>query len=217
MTGAVSTASDAGLGVLDLLWLVGAVFLGSVVPVVPTGAAVSAAAALARQAPLEVAVVVLLAGAGAWAGDLVTVALARAGARGPLRRVVGRLRADSELVRRRERALARHSLRVLVIGRVVPAARIPTLVAAGAADIPARRLAGRDALACLCWALLYTAIGVAGRSVFGSPAVAVGVVSGVVLAVSVLGSQLARRRRHNSAVGRRGTRPQTGERRRADG
>jgi membrane protein DedA with SNARE-associated domain len=60
--------------------LFGGVLLGSVVPVVPTGAVVGAAAAIATSTDrMDLWLVVLLATLGALLGDLITFAAARGG------------------------------------------------------------------------------------------------------------------------------------------
>ncbi len=83
-----------GLGIGGLLGLLGFVAFGSVVPVLPTGAAVSAAAVLARDNHRwEIVLVVLFGAAGAYVGDLVMYVVLRiAGA--PLAERIGWLHAD---------------------------------------------------------------------------------------------------------------------------
>ena len=118
---------------LLVLWAI--VAFGSIIPVVPTGAAVSGAAVLAGQdEPLEILLVVLLGAAGAYAGDLVTYgALSAAGT--PLARRMGWLpdgepeAAESRLARLRT-GIEAQELRTLVVSRLVPAGRIPVLLVA---------------------------------------------------------------------------------------
>ena len=83
-----------GIGPVGLLILFGFVAFGSIIPVVPTGAAVSGAAVLARaEHPWELVLVVAFGAAGAYAGDVVTYGvLHRAGA--PLAQRIGWLQKD---------------------------------------------------------------------------------------------------------------------------
>ena len=69
----------AELGALGWLFLV--VLFGAIVPIVPTGAAVSSAAALAfhEKNPLIILLVIAFGAAGAYLGDLVMYAMCRAG------------------------------------------------------------------------------------------------------------------------------------------
>jgi len=61
-------------------WLALVVAFGAIVPIIPTGAAVSGAAALAfHDHPLLILLVIAAGAAGAYAGDLVMYAMCRAG------------------------------------------------------------------------------------------------------------------------------------------
>ncbi|MET8907802.1 VTT domain-containing protein [Micromonospora sp. NPDC004551] len=155
----------ATLGALGSLLLV--VLFGSVVPVVPTGAAVSGAAALAaHQHPLTVVLVVLAGAAGAYVGDLATFRLLGWSGGRVARRLPG-LR-----VQRIDRVPARvREARVstLLVSRLIPGGRIPVLLAAAVAGLAWRRFAVANAPASLLWSVLYAAIGVLGRAVFPEP------------------------------------------------
>ena len=64
----------------SLAWLFAVVAIGAIVPVVPTGAAVSGAAALAfHDNPLLIVLVIAAGAAGAYVGDLAMYAMCRAG------------------------------------------------------------------------------------------------------------------------------------------
>ncbi len=174
----------------------GGVLLGSVLPVVPTGAIVGAAAALATSTGrLDLAVVLLLSTLGAWIGDVLTFAVCRLGGPAAVRWVARGQHADRiEEVREQFR---RHGWLIVVIGRLLPAGRIPVLLAAGALAYPWRRLLPASLLAATLWAAAYALIGVASGGVFDNPLVATLVATLLVLLVGgVLNLVQTRRRRH---------------------
>jgi len=167
-----------GLGPVGLLVIAALVALGATVPVVPTGAVVSAGAALAlAERPWELVLVVLAGAAGAYAGDLATYAvLRRAGT--PLAQRVGWLHADDPdgtLQQLRARLEARE-VRSLLLSRLVPGGRIPVLLAAALGGYPLRRFASADVAAALLWSCAYAAIGALGGTLVPDPQVAVVVV-----------------------------------------
>lgn len=177
-----------------LLALAGAVLLGAVLPVLPTGAAVSAGAVLAsHDRPLLSLTGVLIAGAGgAYLGDLIVYAACRAGGVGLARRV-GWLRDSAGMERLREQ-LAKNETTVLLTSRLVPGGRVPVLLTAGVAGYPWRRFAVVDLTASILWAALYMAIGLLGFALFDEPWE--GVVAAIVLVVLVTAvSRLIRARR----------------------
>nr|WP_204342233.1 VTT domain-containing protein [Micromonospora terminaliae] len=179
------------MGALGSLLLV--VLLGSVVPVVPTGAAVSGAAALAaHQHPVTVVLVVLAGAVGAYVGDLATFRLLGWGGGSMARRVPG-LRADQRIdrvpVRVREARVS-----TLLVSRLIPGGRIPVLLAAAVAGLAWRRFAVANAPASLLWSVLYAAIGVLGRAVFPEPWESVVVAILLVVVISQALGWLNRRR-----------------------
>lgn len=158
-------------GTFDLWYLfalAGAVFLGAVLPVVPTGAAVSAAAVLAMHSEPIGLVGVLIAGAGgAYLGDLVVYAACRAGGERLARRV-GWLRNSTSLTTLRDR-LADHEISVLLTSRLIPGGRVPVLLSAGLAGYPWHRFALVDLSASILWSAVYMAIGLLGSALFKDP------------------------------------------------
>ena len=175
--------------------LFGGVLLGSVVPVVPTGAVVGAGAAFAVSAhELDLALVVALATLGAWIGDLVTFAICRFGGPSAVRWVARGQHADRiEEVRDQ---FHRHGWQIVVVGRLLPAGRIPVLLAAGALAYPWRRLLPASLLAASLWAVAYASLGVLSGGIFDSPLVAVLLATVLVLLVgAVLNLVGAHRRR----------------------
>lgn len=181
----------------------GGVLLGSIVPVVPTGAVVSAAAALAVTGGLSLPLVLGVSVAGALIGDLVTFGAAKLGSVAVLRRVA-RGQSPERLAAVRER-FARQGLLLVVVGRLVPAGRIPVLLAAGTLDHPWRRLVPAALLACLLWAAAYALLGILSGGLFGTPLVAMLVATAlvfVVAGVSALVPRLRARRRARPEAGR---------------
>ena len=171
------------------------VLLGSIVPVVPTGAVVGAAAALAvTGGNLNLVAVVGIATVAAVIGDLVTFAIARFGGPAAVRWVARGQHA--ERVEEVADQFHRHGWLIIVVGRLLPAGRIPVLLAAGALGYPWRRLVPAALLAACLWAVAYTLIGVASGGIFDSPLIATLVASLLVLVVgAVLNLAGSRRRR----------------------
>jgi membrane protein DedA with SNARE-associated domain len=170
------------------------VLLGSIVPVVPTGAVVGAGAALAVSGDeLYLFVVVLLAVAGAVLGDLITFAVCRFGGPRALRWVArGQNAGRVDEVRDQFR---RHGWQIIVVGRLLPAGRIPVLLAAGALAYPWRRLVPATVAACVIWAVAYAALGVLSGGIFDSPLLATLLATVLVLVVGGVLNLVSSRRR----------------------
>ena len=66
----------------------------------------------------------------------------------------------------------RHGWQIIVVGRLLPAGRIPVLLAAGALAYPWRRLVPASTVAALLWAIAYAALGVLSGGIFDSPLLA---------------------------------------------
>ncbi|MGW7435223.1 DedA family protein [Streptomyces sp. NPDC054849] len=161
------------------------VSLGALVPVIPTGALVSSAAVVAfhQQAlPLGVLLVFAVSALAAFTGDLALYWLGQRGvrSRGGSRWLEAlRGRATPERLEQAQTKLDEHGVLVLVVSRLVPAGRIPVMLACLLAQMPLRRFARGDGLACLAWAATYGLIGILGGSLFTEPW------KGVVLAVGL--------------------------------
>ncbi len=156
----------AELGALGWLFLV--VSFGAIVPVVPTGAAVSGAAALAfHDNPLVVVFVIAAGAAGAYAGDLVMYAMCRTGGEQLARRLRW-LRDEEHLAAVKER-LQRSQIPVLLVSRLIPGGRVPVLLAAAFVGIGWRTFVIANLPACALWSAVYAGIGVAGGSIFPEP------------------------------------------------
>jgi len=165
------------------------VVLGSLVPVVPTGALVSSAAVVAfhQTEPVALAVVFGVAALAAFLGD---VALYWLGLRGVRSRggsrVLHRLqeRVDDGTLDRSQRQLEEHGAAVLVLSRLIPAGRLPVMVACLLAEMPLRRFVRGDIVACLAWAASYQLIGILGGSLFPEPWQGVALAVGLTFAIA---------------------------------
>ncbi|WP_239162423.1 DedA family protein [Paractinoplanes rishiriensis] len=135
----------------------------------PTGAAVSGAAALAfhENHPATIVFVIAAGAAGAYAGDLVMYAACRLGGEQLARRVRW-LRDEEHLASVKER-LQRSQVPVLLVSRLIPGGRVPVLLAAAFVGLAWRTFVVANVPACALWASVYAAIGVAGGSIFPEP------------------------------------------------
>ncbi|OIJ88316.1 DedA family protein [Streptomyces colonosanans] len=164
------------------------VLVGALVPVVPTGALVSSAAVVAfhQTAPFSLVLVFVVAALAAFLGDLVLYWLGRRGMRsqnGSRWLQAIRDRAPEDRLAQAQRKLGDHGVTVLTLSRLVPAGRIPVMLACLMARMPLRDFARGDAPACLAWAATYQLIGILGGSLFPEPWE--GVVTAVVLTLTV--------------------------------
>ncbi|MEU9156172.1 VTT domain-containing protein [Streptomyces sp. NPDC048417] len=160
------------------------VLIGALVPVVPTGALVSSAAVVAfhQTAPFALALVLVTASLAAFLGDAALYWLGRRGMRsknGSRWLAAIRARAPEDRLEQAQEKLAEHGVMVLVLSRLVPAGRIPVMLACLLAEWPLRRFARGNAPACVAWAATYQLIGILGGSLFPEPW------EGVVLAVAL--------------------------------
>jgi membrane protein DedA with SNARE-associated domain len=150
------------------------VVLGALVPVVPTGAVVSSAAVVAfhQSDPLSMLYTFLVASAAAFLGDLALYWLGRRGVESKNgSRWLEKLRehAPDERLTQAQEKLAEHGVAVLVLSRLVPAGRVPVMLACLLAKWPMRSFARGDVWACLSWAATYQLIGILGGSLFPRP------------------------------------------------
>ena len=196
---AVLAASWTDPSSLGYPLVLGGVLLGSVVPVVPTGAVVGAAAAVAVTTDqLSLTLVLLVSTLGAFLGDVITFAVCRSG--GPAAvRWVSRGRHAERLDEVREQ-FRRHGWQIIVAGRLLPAGRIPVLVAAGALAYPWRRLLPASFAAGVIWAVAYALLGVVSGGIFDSPLVATLIATGLVLVVGLVLNLVSSRRRTAAAA-----------------
>ncbi|MEU8952836.1 VTT domain-containing protein [Streptomyces sp. NPDC048518] len=167
------------------------VVIGALVPVVPTGALVSSAAVVAvhQTAPFSLLLVFGVAAFAAFLGDVALYWLGRRGMRsknGSRWLAAIRDRAPEERLAQAQAKLKDHGVMVLVLSRLVPAGRIPVMLACLMAKMPLRQFARGDIPACLAWAVTYQLIGILGGSLFKEPweGVAVAVVLTVLISVA---------------------------------
>ncbi|MFG2626199.1 DedA family protein [Streptomyces sp. NPDC048473] len=187
-----STQQAVGYPSLFLL-----VALGSLVPVVPTGALVSSAAvvALHQSSPFSLLIVFGVASAAAFLGDICLYWLGQRGVRSKngskwLKTISDR--AAPERLAQAQQKLDEHGAVVLVLSRLVPAGRIPVMLACLLGRMPLRRFARGDVPACLAWAATYQLIGILGGSLFPEPWQ--GVVAAVGLTLLISGTPAVWRR-----------------------
>jgi membrane protein DedA with SNARE-associated domain len=149
---------------------------------VPTGAAVSGAAALAmHNNPATIVLVIAGGAAGAYAGDLGMYAMCRAGGE-PLARRLRWLRDEEHLSAVKDR-LQKSQVPVLLVSRLLPGGRVPVLLAAAFLGLSWRTFVVANAPACALWSFVYAGIGVAGGSIFAEPWE--GVLAAIILVVLV--------------------------------
>lgn len=178
-------AADGGAAAVSYPLVAGSVLLGSIVPVLPTGPIVAGAAALAQSTSgLSFVLVVLLAAAAAFGGDVVTFAVCRSQGSRALNWLVARH--DSQRLDWARDQIGRHAWRFIIVGRVLPAGRIPVLLAAGSSRYAWKAFLPAGAMAALIWAALYAVVGVVGGALFDSPLVAVGAAVLLALLVTAL-------------------------------
>lgn len=189
---AESTQQAVGYPSLFLL-----VLIGALVPVVPTGALVSSATvvALHQTAPFSLALVFVTASLAAFLGDAMLYCLGRRGLgseNGSRWLEAIRSRAPEERLRQAQEMLADHGVTVLVVSRLLPAGRIPVMLACLLARWPLRRFSRGNLPACLAWAVTYQLIGLLGGSLFSEPWA--GLITAIALTVLLSAAPTAWRR-----------------------
>jgi membrane protein DedA with SNARE-associated domain len=166
------------------------VVLGSLLPVIPTGTLVSGAAVVAlhqRLPPLSLLCVFVVASLAAFLGDIALYWLGRRG--------VGSKNGSRWLERLRRRAapgrlkqaqgkLEEHGATVLVVSRLVPAGRIPVMLACLLSRMGTRAFMRGDIPACLAWALTYQLVGLLGGTLFPQPWEGVAAAVGLTVVIS---------------------------------
>src|SRR3954447_18195631 len=143
--------------------LLALVAMDGLIPLVPGEGAVLTGSILAAGGDLNVVLVFAAAFAGAFAGDNAAYGAGRLLGRRAIDRLARgersreRVHWARELIRRRGRS-------IIVVARFVPGGRTATTLAAGSLEMPWRRFAAADALACGAWAAYVTALGYLGGS-----------------------------------------------------
>jgi membrane protein DedA with SNARE-associated domain len=207
-TGAVSPESaQQAIGYPSLFLLV---MLGALVPVIPTGAVVSSAGAVAfhqSNAPLASLLVFAVATAAAFAGDALLYWLGRRGVRsrnGSRWLAWMRGQAAPEPLERARRRLERGgSTVVLLVSRLIPAGRIPVMLACLLARMPVHVYLRGNLPAALAWAATYQLIGLLGGALFPHPWQ--GVAAAVALTLLIAATPPLWRRARGARVARAAT------------
>ncbi|MER5253560.1 MULTISPECIES: VTT domain-containing protein [unclassified Streptomyces] len=179
-------STQQALGYPSLFLLI---VLGALVPVVPTGALVSSAAVVAvhQEAPFALLLVFGVSAFAAFLGDMALYWLGRRGMHsknGSRWLAAIRDRAPEDRLAQAQDKLADHGVLVLVLSRLVPAGRIPVMLACLMAKMPLREFARGDVPACLAWAVTYQLIGILGGSLFKEPWEGVVVAVGLTVLIS---------------------------------
>ncbi|MFG1811790.1 DedA family protein [Streptomyces sp. NPDC049040] len=176
------------------------VVLGSLIPVVPTGAIVSSAAVVAfhQTDPFALLGVFCVASFAALLGDIGLYVLGLRGVRSRngsrwLHRLQARV--DEHTLAAAQHRLDEHGAAVLVLSRLLPAGRIPVMVACLMSEMPLRRFVRGDVPACLAWAATYQLIGILGGSLFPEPWQGVALAVGLTFAIAA-GPAVVRHFRH---------------------
>jgi membrane protein DedA with SNARE-associated domain/uncharacterized membrane protein YvlD (DUF360 family) len=177
------------------------VLLGSIIPIVPTGAVVGAAAAVAMTSPdLSIPLVLLISTAAAYIGDVTTYAIARLGGDPAVRWLARHQHADR--VSNVRKQFGKRGWQIVVVGRLLPAGRIPVLLAAGALAYPWRRFLPTALIAAAIWALAYALLGVISGNIFDSPLIASLLATLLVLLVTVAMAVIARQQHRSPDAGK---------------
>jgi membrane-associated protein len=178
----------------------------AMLPVLPSETIVIAAAVLAANGHLNIALIVIAAALGALLGDNGAYAVGHSG----LRRLADRF-LDSEKSRRRlgwaRSQLQHHGVWIIVVARFIPGGRTATTYAAGTVGMPWRRFLPADAIAASLWALYAAGLGYIGGAAFQDNLwLPMLVAAGASLLVGGLG-ELVRRRALNGDSDRRDREP----------
>jgi membrane protein DedA with SNARE-associated domain len=135
-------------------------------PALPSETIVIAAAVLAANGHLNIALVVIAAALGALLGDNSAYAVGNSG----LRRLSDRFLRSEKSRRRLEWArsqLQHHGVWIIVVARFIPGGRTATTYAAGTVGMPwKRRFLPADGLAVALWALYASGLGYVGGATF---------------------------------------------------
>jgi membrane protein DedA with SNARE-associated domain len=202
-----SESSQQAIGYPSLFLLV---LVGALVPVIPTGAVVSSAAAVAfhhQNAPLSSLLVFAVATAAAFAGDALLYWLGQRGVRSRNgSRWLGWMRGQvaAETLERARSRLERRGATVLLVSRLVPAGRVPVMLACLMARMPLHVYLRGNLPAALAWAGTYQLIGLLGGALFPHAwqgAAAAVAVTLLVAAAPMAWRRLRLRRRPRTATG----------------
>jgi membrane protein DedA with SNARE-associated domain len=160
---------DAVDGMIGSPWLWVVVFavagLDALLPFMPSETTVVIVGVLVAPDPALLALLILVAATGAWAGDCLAYAIGRRCGR----RVIARWTRTDKGRRRHasaRRLLARHGTMLIIAGRYVAGIRSVTMLTAGMLRYPTRRFLGTAAAGVALWAGYAALIGYIGGAAF---------------------------------------------------
>lgn len=174
--------------------VVGFVALDGFFPVVPGETVIIAAAVLAVQGELSLALVAAAGALGSLIGDTTSYTLGRRLGSRAARRLHRGGRAQG-LLDWAQRRLEEHGVSTILVARFVPGGRTATTFAAGTVRLAWRRFLAADAVASVVWAAYATALGVLGGEAFAdSTWLSLGLSLGIAGTLAA-GAELVRRAR----------------------
>jgi membrane protein DedA with SNARE-associated domain len=153
------------LGPWTYLLVFGMAFLetGAFVGLIAPGeTAILLGGVVAAQGKVSLPVILVLAWAGSFAGDVVSLALGRRLGRPFLHRHGPRFKLTEERIEHVERFYARHGGKAILIGRFVGVIRAVSPFLAGASGLTLRRFMPYSLLGTAVWSSAYTLLGYAG-------------------------------------------------------
>jgi membrane protein DedA with SNARE-associated domain len=145
--------------------IIGLAALDAFFPVVPSESVVITAGVFAASGEPNLLLVMLMAAAGALAGDHISYQIGRSGGGRLLGKLTGGKRIG-ESGGRVSRLLERRGGQILVVARYIPGGRTATTLTMGAVGYPRRSFFGYDLLAATSWALYSALIGYIGGASF---------------------------------------------------
>jgi membrane-associated protein len=181
-------------------WTYGVLFavaaLDAIFPIVPSETAVITGGVVAAAGDLQIVFVILVAAAGAFAGDNATYAIGRFLGHGAAERIARGERGKRSLAWAR-RTLGERGALLIVVSRFIPGGRIATMLTAGLVDYPwKQRFLPADAAAALLWAVYSALVGYLGGKTFEEePWKALVLAFGIAFGVAIL-VEGVRRLRH---------------------
>jgi membrane protein DedA with SNARE-associated domain len=155
-------------------------------PLLPSETAAITGGIIAAEGGMVLPLVVVLAGAGAFAGDNLAYVIGDH-AQGFARRWLMRGEKGRRRMEWTKRMLERHGGTLVIIGRYIPGGRTATAVGCGVLGFPHLRFVAFDVVGAFTWGTVTTMVGYLGGQAFGdNTLLAFGVSFGVAIAVSLV-------------------------------
>lgn len=200
MLAELSRLTEALQGMLDSPWLWIALFLlaggGALMPFTPSQTSVVTVGTLIGPDPTLLALLALVAGAGALTGDCLGYGIGRyAGPRAMAR--LSRGKRSGAYVERAHHLVERHATTLVVAGRFLPGGRVSSMLTTGSVRFPLRRFLLFDAIGAGGWAVYVTTLSALGAVSFSQdPVKGVLLATTLGLLVSAVTGWVRRRRAH---------------------